>query len=985
MPEPNLISSLQQLVSAERQAEADDLLSYGDGLPIRSLEAAGLAIRRLHIVEYRTAIGGRIELVMAPTVDSDRLLGVKLSSGDIVQIRTGSNTIIVEMGTVVRLTSKVIIISCSDYDPSQSASSPFLTLVKVGNDISFRRCAHALDQLASLPASAPCNLLASVLLASQAPSPPSSAHTSKASFDTLNTSQSQAVLGALATNDVFLIHGPPGCGKTTAVCRLITEAVKSGLKVLACAPSNIAVDGIVERLSSSPVRLVRLGHPARMLQSVMTHSLDEIVSRSEAFRLAQDVRSEIRSINERWSTCSRIERNKNRDEIRLLRKDLKAMEGRVSEEVVGKAQVVLSTCVGANVPALRGRQFDLVIIDEAGQALEPQCWIPILMGKRLVMVGDHKQLAPTVKSSFAATFPTMFERVYELLQTCCPQSIVMLDQQYRMNSLIQDWSSQEFYNGRLIADRTVAHHLLHHLPGVKRTATTAAALVYIDTSHCSMDEDEGDLDGGDVRLRQLSKGNIGEARIAALHLIRLLWAGVSPGTMALLTPYSRQVVLCRQALTDLAQQHNKFISEVELIEIGTIDGFQGREKEAIVISMVRSNTDSDIGFLSDPRRINVACTRARRHLAVICDSSTLSHDPFFNRLLSYLEDNGDYQSAHLYEDDAQIWEDQIDDDCADVPKNDAAATDAISEQSPVARPSKPRKSAKGRRCKSEHVTTPNVPIAKSFVEESVAIARDDQNDVDALIARVQSLLPGEEVVFPCHLTSFMRMVVHDVAERCRMDHGSSGEGAQRFVWVKAPLENSSIQVHETARRELLTPDKVKLGPIPSSPDDLSSVNQEETVSNQEERPTAPFSNIETLPGVPIKHKKKRSKAKTTASAVSVGSVSVEDEIDEFFLSAGIKVGQCSHSSCMKSTKTVSIVCQFCKLAFCISHGLPEVHGCGTSAQAKGKVEWIKECRSGKPPSKNQMNLLRSNLKKKVSSFEDGRSKKKDQSQNGKAR
>ena len=507
----------------------------------------------------------------------------------------------------------------------------------------------AVNQIARLSRNDPSYEIVSLLLGERSPSAPSP---NRLSVDrgSLNDRQYDAVQGALLNQDVFLIHGPPGCGKTKTVCHLIREAVKMGMKVLACAPSNIAVDGIVEQLAKAgDVRIVRLGHPARILPSVVQHTLDELIARSESFQLASDVRNELRALL--VPTKVGTKRRDVRTERSALRAELRQLEARSIEETIGAAQVVLATCVGVDIAALRGRRFDLAIIDEAAQAMEAQCWIGVLRCRRVVLAGDHKQLAPTMKSDAGASYPTMFERVHRLLQRAgADESIVMLERQYRMHANIQAWSSAEFYDGKLVADESVAGHRLSDLGGVRVTDDTTPALIFIDTAGCDLDEDADPNDDDLSSLMQLSKGNAGEARIVAIHVISLLQAGLQLDQIGVLTPYSRQVGLCRQALIERAST-TPFAEHIDQVEVGTVDGFQGREKEAIVISTVRSNSDGDIGFLSDQRRMNVACTRARRQLTVIGDSETLATLPFLKRLIDVLENQGDYRPATLYDGD----------------------------------------------------------------------------------------------------------------------------------------------------------------------------------------------------------------------------------------------------------------------------------------------------------------------------------------------
>lgn len=290
------------------------------------------------------------------------------------------------------------------------------------------------------------------------------------------------------------------------------------------------------------------------------------------------------------------------------------------------------TLTGAASRDVERMAFDLVVIDEAAQAIEPACWIPLLRARRAVLAGDHLQLPPTVMSEEAARkglARTLFERLQEQFGGGAVGR--MLTVQYRMHEGIMRWSSDELYGGRLTAHASVACHTLADLrPAMGDAAATLPVLLLIDTTGCDMPEkveDEGD-----------SKWNEGEAKVVISHVQRLVAAGVRPDEIGIITPYNAQVAVLRELRTDA----------LRAVEISSVDGFQGREKEAIVISTVRSNATREVGFLADHRRFNVAVTRARRHCAVVADAECIATNAFLKRLVDYFSEHGAYASAAEY-------------------------------------------------------------------------------------------------------------------------------------------------------------------------------------------------------------------------------------------------------------------------------------------------------------------------------------------------
>jgi superfamily I DNA and/or RNA helicase len=446
----------------------------------------------------------------------------------------------------------------------------------------------------------------------------------------LNETQQAAVRFALAAQDVALIHGPPGTGKTTAVVEVIRRAVRRGQKVLACAPSNLAVDNIFERLLATGERAVRLGHPARVLPELRAHTLDLLVDEHPDVRLARKLVKEAMGLFRRADRTTRAKpppgaRRETRLEARSLLDDARRLEQQAVEHVLDTADVLCATLTGLDSELLGTRRFDLAVIDEACQSVEPGCWIPLLRSDRVILAGDHCQLPPTVVSQEAAAGGlgvSLFER---LMSRCGTTLARRLTVQYRMHEQIMTFSSQEFYDSELEAAAAVRSHLLADLPGVVAMPLTQTPVELLDTAGAGFDEE--------IEAEGESRLNRQEAALVVRRVRELLDTGLAPTHIAVITPYAAQVRLLRDQL------------RVPGLEIDSVDGFQGREKEAVVISLVRSNPHGEIGFLADIRRMNVALTRARRKLLVIGDSATLGGHPFYARLIEYCEQLGAYQTV----------------------------------------------------------------------------------------------------------------------------------------------------------------------------------------------------------------------------------------------------------------------------------------------------------------------------------------------------
>ncbi|XP_054813531.1 LOW QUALITY PROTEIN: uncharacterized protein LOC129314193 [Prosopis cineraria] len=457
------------------------------------------------------------------------------------------------------------------------------------------------------------------------------------SFD--NSQQRAIALGNKNKNrPVLVIQGPPGTGKTGLLKQLIAYAVQRGERVLVTAPTNAAIDNMVEKLSNIGLNIVRVGNPARISKTVGSKSLGEIVNaklgsfRAEYERKKSDLRRDLRYCLKDDSLAAGI-----RQLLKQLGRSLKRKEKETMNEVLSNAQVVLATNTGSADPLIRKLDaFDLVVIDEAGQAIEPSCWIPILQGKRCILAGDQCQLAPVILSRKALEGGlgiSLLERATTLHEGVLTTSLTI---QYRMNDAIASWASKEMYGGLLKSSENVFYHLLVDSPFVKPTWITQCPLLLLDTRM-----PYGSLSiGCEEHLDPAGTGsfyNEGEADIVVQHVFSLICAGVNPTAIMVQSPYVAQVQLLRDMLDELP--------EAAGTEVATIDSFQGREADAVIISMVRSNALGAVGFLGDSRRINVAITRARKHVAVVCDSSTVCHNTFLARLLRHIRHFGRVKHA----------------------------------------------------------------------------------------------------------------------------------------------------------------------------------------------------------------------------------------------------------------------------------------------------------------------------------------------------
>ncbi|KAK9726066.1 hypothetical protein RND81_05G187700 [Saponaria officinalis] len=628
------VSTMSPLIDIEKEAEISSSISSGSSRSIDTAQKRGSTILNLKCVDLQTGLMGKT-LVEFQSTKGDVLPPHRFGPHDVVVLKLNkadAGSPPMGQGVVYRLKDSSLTVAFDDIPEDGLNNS--LRLEKVANEVTYRRMKETLVQLSKGVQKGPAADLVPVLFGEMPPLRSKKDVTFSPVNLNLDHSQKAAISKALSSNNIFLLHGPPGTGKTTTVVEIILQEVKRGSKILACAASNIAVDNIVERLACHRVKLVRVGHPARLLPQVLESALDSQVLRGDNNSLANDIRKEIKALTGKLLKVK--DKSTKRDiirELRTLSKEERKRQQLAVADVTKNADVILTTLTGALTRKLENITFDLVIIDEAAQALEIACWIALLKGSRCILAGDHLQLPPTIQSAEAekkGLGRTLFERLADLYGG---DIMSMLTVQYRMHELIMDWSSKELYNSKIEAHSSVAAHMLYDLEDVKKTSATEPTLLLIDTAGCDMEEKKDEED---------STLNEGEAEVAMAHARRLVESGVRASDIGIITPYNAQVVTLR-----LLRSNEEKLKD---LEISSVDGFQGREKEAIIISMVRSNSKKEVGFLSDHRRMNVAVTRARRQCCLVCDTETVSSDHFLKRLIEYFEEHGEYLSASEYGD-----------------------------------------------------------------------------------------------------------------------------------------------------------------------------------------------------------------------------------------------------------------------------------------------------------------------------------------------
>jgi superfamily I DNA and/or RNA helicase len=621
---------LATLLELESQAEARQVVERVRDLPPAEAEAAGHSLVDLVCHDSHPGLGGRFLLVLGKRNREQRLPWTRLGPGTPVVLTVQGQRSRQEgyRGVVAERDGTTIRVAFND-PPDEELAGTLFRLDIAADEAARLRQRQALQRARAARRDRLAELRG-VLLGERLPE--FRPRLDDVPLDpALNLSQRQAVCFALSAKDVAVLHGPPGSGKTTTVVELIRRAVRQGQRVLVCAPSNLAVDNMLERLLAWGENAVRLGHPARVLPTLRGHTLDLLVEEHSDARQARKLVKEAFALFRQAGKWTRARpepgaRQQLRQEARSLLGDARQLEARAVERVLDGAAILCATTTGLDDDLIGSRRFDLLVIDEACQSTEPGCWPALNRADRVVLAGDHCQLPPTVLSNEAARQGLGVSLLERLVEQHGTHITRRLDVQYRMHEQIMAFSSAEFYDGTLQADASVARHLLCDIPGIPATPLTTTAVTFLDTAGAGYEEEQ--------EPDEASRFNPQEADLAASRVRALVEAGIRTEDIAVITPYSAQVRRLRGILKDL-----------EGVEIDSVDGFQGREKEVVVLSLVRSNSEGEIGFLADVRRTNVALTRARRCMIVIGDSATLSVLPFYQRFCDYVESIGAYRTV----------------------------------------------------------------------------------------------------------------------------------------------------------------------------------------------------------------------------------------------------------------------------------------------------------------------------------------------------
>ena len=625
------LSALTEALVLEHRAEEARYAAILNGQPVAARKAEGLTWAPVRVVRTSFTLGGR------PTVEVAADAGEPgaFRAGSAVQLTSDDNKgeKVSHRGIVrsARGLEAEVVLDGDDL-PDQAVHRSWVLDARF-DERSFKEMARALSDVLNAGRDGKTSRLASLREVLLGYARPEVVDPEPFEHPDLNASQNRAVGHALTAPEVTTLHGPPGTGKTTTLVHLVKALVRRGEKVLCATPSNAAADVLVERLSAVGLQVVRLGHPMRVDPAVADRALDRVVAadpdhkqvktlRRQAEEAARAAEREVRN----FGAEQRAARRAAFSEARQLRKEADRLEGFLAERAIEQAQVVCCTLVGAADRMLQGRRFGTVVVDEAGQALEPGAWIPVRLADRVVLAGDACQLPPTVKDPGALKAGLGVSLLEKAIAR--ERNVHLLDTQYRMHADIMAHPNRAFYQGALQAAPGVSDRVLEGVP----------PLTFIDTAGRGWDEERSAAEADATGRSHASTRNPEEGAFT-VDRVRELLAAHPEASIGVIAPYRAQVTLLEEQLaSDVAQADGR-------LTIQTVDGFQGQERDIMVIGLTRSNAAGDVGFLSEHRRMNVAMTRARMHLLVIGDSATLGTDPFYVDFIQHCEQTGAYRSC----------------------------------------------------------------------------------------------------------------------------------------------------------------------------------------------------------------------------------------------------------------------------------------------------------------------------------------------------
>ncbi|EMK21588.1 AAA domain-containing protein [Leptospira kirschneri] len=622
---PDSISELEFVrTELEREKKEEDSIFSKDWLsrPIPDRIRQGITL--YPIVYEEQTLGREGSWTLTFRFSNQEEYPIKFQTGAPVQLGKNEDRI---RAILVSLHKEKIKISIEEVPEWAEEGKCFLDLLP--DETSYKEMFHALDVLGSATKGTRLYVNRELLLGYVKPDLISIRDSDRSRIlgrisTFLNESQKNAVVHSVLSEDVMIIHGPPGTGKTTTLTEIVSQLVAEEKKILVSAPTNSACDLLVESILARGISVLRLGHPARVNEIAIHSTLDYKLFHHPDGKLLNEYRKDVIEISKQAKKFKRNFGEKEREErknlfmeVKELKKTIRSMEIGLIDSLVSSHPVIVSTPVASARGILENRTFDFCVLDESSQALEPAFWIPILKSDRVILAGDHKQLPPTLFSEKNSLETTLFEKAAERLES--HGRVFLLDTQYRMKEEIVSFPSKEFYSDILKSGRPEKERIPETFPFLNAfqwidTAGTDSEEVIIDDSISN--PFEADLQ---VRLCFLLKEND--------------WPEEE---ITILSPYRAQVRLISEKLRDVG---------LTKINVSTIDSFQGRENRCILLGFVRSNPEGRSGFLKESRRINVGMTRARDLLLCIGDSSTLSQDPFLCKLIRFAEEKEVFRTA----------------------------------------------------------------------------------------------------------------------------------------------------------------------------------------------------------------------------------------------------------------------------------------------------------------------------------------------------
>ena len=610
------------LVLEDHEASRREHDLRSDSSP-KQLEARGLLLRNARVTDERPVLFGRVRVTLGEDTSRPGHFGLFSSKpGNVVRVKSEDETLGIIQSSGPGWMAII-------FDESLGSDLQKLDLELAPDLVTLQRLKDAItsaEQSRGRTAK-----LVDLVMGCDTPQPTRLNHLELLDKE-LNADQKEAVRHGIGAPDIALIHGPPGTGKTRTLVEVIRQCVARGEKVLCLAASNAATDNLAKMLlTAAPnVPLVRLGHPARTHEILEEYTLSGLTEKHPQRILAKGlVRDALTLLKSKSSERGRPtreqreERKQRRAEARRIFDDVRKLERQATETIMSQAKVVCGTLTGFLREVGDEAKFDLLVIDEASQALTPALLPGILRAQRVVLAGDHRQLPPTVISADAkkkGLSVTAFDKLmsHENFAECRH----MLTVQHRMVPALMTFSSEEFYEGKL-----TAAHSIEDRSFSPSTYSVDMSLKVVDTAGAGLDENREDENS--------SIENVGHADLVFRYLRELIDQGVEASQIGVITPYSAQV----QAISHKAGSWLE-----QGLEIDSVDGFQGREKDVVIFDAVRSNSNGEVGFLGDHRRLNVALTRAKHQLIVIADAATLATDPVWSRFFDYAMANSGYVS-----------------------------------------------------------------------------------------------------------------------------------------------------------------------------------------------------------------------------------------------------------------------------------------------------------------------------------------------------